>query len=172
MVFEFKGQKVYYSSSKLGLICINHFFFVGTVFMGSEQGKKTPDLRLQTCRKLPRENEMKDRYSCWYGKQSYWKLKHFTITELCKFFQERCMTNLLILLFQKPMVIVLILSVSKHCIKWISLASTVELFIISGGWLLATSYAFTKVLHWYCIMFHVYWKKSIFWLSKNSWFSL
>ena len=117
MVFEFKGQKVYYSSSKLGLICINHFFFVGTVFMGSEQGKKTPDLRLQTCRKLPRENEMKDRYSCWYGKQSYWKLKHFTITELCKFFQERCMTNLLILLFQKPMVIVLILSVSKHCIK-------------------------------------------------------
>ena len=96
MVFEFKGQKDYYSSSKLGLICINHFF-VCTVFMGSEQGKKTPDLRLQTCRKLPRENEMKDRYSCWYGKQSYWKLKHFTITELCKFFQERCMTNLLIL---------------------------------------------------------------------------
>ena len=165
MVFEFKGQKDYYSSSKLGLICINHFF-VCTVFMGSEQGKKTPDLRLQTCRKLPRENEMKDRYSCQYGKQSYWKLKHFTVTELCKFFQERCMTNLLILPKTNCNCAHSVSQQALHQMNQSCINS--RAFIISGGWLLGTSYVFTKVLRWYCIMLHVYWKKSIFWLSKNS----
>ena len=104
---------------------------------------------LQTCRKLPGESKMKHRYWCWYGKQLL-EIKAFSITELCKFYQEQCRASSLILLLQEPVVIVLIVSVSKCCINQITLASTVELFIISGRWLWVTSYTFT-MLHWYCI---------------------